>query len=75
MKNIQLSGKSIRINAEESAEEKYILENRFMQFIEETSNYICNASIFLTGNFSDPQISTGTTLRNFFIVQNYRFKE
>lgn len=47
-----------------STEEKYILESRLIQF-RKTQIIFVMLSIFLTGNFSDPFISTGTYFISF----------
>ncbi|AKB80594.1 hypothetical protein MSBR3_0016 [Methanosarcina barkeri 3] len=50
---------------ERSAEEKYILENRFIQFKKIKIIFVM-LSIFLTVNFSDPFISTGKHFTSFY---------
>jgi hypothetical protein len=50
---------------ERSAEEKYILENRFIQF-KKIKIIFLMLSIFLTVNFSDPFISSGKHFTSFY---------
>jgi hypothetical protein len=54
---------------ERSAEEKYILENRLVQFKKIKIIFVM-LSIFLTGNFSDPFISTGTHFISFYLEKH-----
>jgi len=56
-----------------SAEEKYILESRPIQF-RKTQIIFVMLSIFLTGNFSHPSISTGIHFINFHL-EKHGFKE
>jgi hypothetical protein len=50
---------------ERSAEEKHILENKFIQFKKIKIIFVM-LSIFLTVNFSDPLISTGRYFTSFY---------
>jgi len=60
MKNVQSSGKSIK----KKYGRKYTLESKLIQF-RKTQIIFVMLSTFLTGNFSDPFISTGTHFINF----------